>query len=281
MLNKNFYDFLRKCREYNFSVNVLSNLTLLNDKIIEEMKSNPLLGVQVSLYSMDPVIHDEITQMKGSFGKTKNAILKLIENEIPLQISCPIMKQNRDCYNDVIEWARKHRVHTGADYAIIAGYDHTAQNLNCRLSIDEIRGVVNSKIAYNVEYLEQIEMAAIEKKDITSDDYVCSVCRSSICITETGDVYPCAGWQDYIVGNVKETLLKDIWNNSEKVQYLRSLRNKDFPKCLQCSDKEYCTMCMVRNANENLQGDPLVVSKHFCSIAKLNKQIVFDWKKSL
>lgn len=155
------------------------------------------------------------------------------------------------------------------------------QNLNCRLSIDEIRGVVNSKIEENVEYLERMEMAAIEKKDITSDDFVCSICRSSICITETGDVYPCAGWQDYVVGNVKKTLLKDIWDNSEKVQYLRGLRNKDFPKCAQCSDKEYCTICMVRNANENSQGDPLVVSKHFCNIAKLNKQIVSHWKKKL
>ena len=67
MLHKNFCDFLRKCREYDFSVNVLSNLTLLNDEIIKEMKMNPLLGVQVSLYSMDSNIHDEINQMKGSF----------------------------------------------------------------------------------------------------------------------------------------------------------------------------------------------------------------------
>ena len=99
MLHKNFCDFIRKCREYDFSVNVLSNLTLLNDDILEEMKANPLLGIQVSLYSMNPEIHDEITQMKGSFEKTKNAILKLIENDIPLQISCPIMKQNKDCYS--------------------------------------------------------------------------------------------------------------------------------------------------------------------------------------
>ena len=94
MLHKSFCDFLRKCNEYNLSVNVLSNLTLLNDEVIKEMKMNPLLAVQVSLYSMNSNIHDEITQMKGSYEKTKNAILKLVENDIPLQISCPIMKQN-------------------------------------------------------------------------------------------------------------------------------------------------------------------------------------------
>lgn len=279
MLHKNFCDFLRKCNEYNFSVNVLSNLTLLNDEIIQEMKSNPLLGVQVSLYSMNSDIHDEITQVKGSFEKTKNAILKLIENDIPLQISCPIMKQNKNCYNDVIQWAKKHKIHVGDDYGIIGSYNHTTQNLNCRLSINEIKEVIIDKVANDSKYLEQMEMAAEKKKNTTEDDFVCSVCHSSICIADNGNVYPCAGWQDYIIGNVKETCLNDIWDHAEKVEYLRSLRNKDFPKCIQCSDKDFCTMCMVRNANENAQGDPLAVNEFFCNIAKLNKKIILEQKE--
>jgi radical SAM protein with 4Fe4S-binding SPASM domain len=279
MLHKNFSDFLRKCKEYDFSVNVLSNLTLLDNDIIKEMKANPLLGVQVSLYSMNPDIHDEITQMKGSFEKTKSAILKLIENDIPLQISCPIMKQNKNCYDDVLKWADKHKIHVGDDYVIIARYDHTTKNLNCRLSINEVKDLINDKIANNAKYLEQMEMDAEKKKNVTPNDFVCSVCHSSICISDNGNVYPCAGWQDYIVGNVKETSLNDIWDNSVKVQYLRDLRNHDFPKCIQCADKEFCTMCMIRNANENPQGDPLVVNEFFCDIAKLNRQIMLEWKE--
>jgi len=276
MLHKNFSDFLKKCKEYDFSVNVLSNLTLLNDEIIEEMKANPMLGVQVSLYSMDSNIHDEITQMKGSLEKTKNAILKLIANDIPLQISCPIMKQNKDCYEEVIKWAKKHKIHAGDDYGIIARYNHTTQNLSCRLSINEIKEIIDDKVANDSKYIEQLEIEAEKKKNMTSNDLVCSVCHSSICIADNGNVYPCAGWQDYIVGNIKETSLNDIWENSQKVQYLRGLRKKDFPKCIQCPDKEFCTMCMVKNANENSQGDPLVVNKFFCDIAKLNRQITLD-----
>ncbi len=281
MLHKNFCDFLRKCKESDFSVNVLSNLTLLNDEIIKEMKANPLLGVQVSLYSMDPNIHDEITQMKGSFEKTKNGILKLIKNDIPLQISCPIMKQNKNCYDEVIKWAKKHKIHVGDDFVIIARYNHTTQNLSCRLSINEIKEMINDKVANDPKYLEQMVREAEKKKNITSNDFVCSVCHSSICIADNGNVYPCAGWQDYIVGNVKETSLNDIWDHSEKVQYLRSLRKKDFPKCIQCPDKEFCTMCMVRNANENPLGDPLVVNEFFCKIAKLNRKIMFERKEKL
>ncbi|MBU1101957.1 MAG: radical SAM protein [Bacteroidetes bacterium] len=278
MLHKNFCDFLRKCREYDFSVNVLSNLTLLNDEIIKEMKANPLLGIQVSLYSMDSNIHDEITQVKGSFEKTKSAILKLIENDIPLQISCPIIKQNKNCYNDVIKWAKKHRIHAGDDFVIIARYNHTTQNLSCRLSINEIKEVISDKAANDSKYLEQIEIEAEKSKNITPNDFICSVCESSICIADNGNVYPCAGWQDYIVGNVKETSLKEIWDYSEKVQHLRGLRKEDFPKCIQCSEKEFCTMCMVRNANEHPLGDPMVVNEYFCNIAKLNKEMVLEWK---
>ncbi len=278
MMHNNFIDFLKKCNEYNFSVNVLSNLTLLNKAIIEEMKKNPLLSVQVSLYSMDANIHDEITQIKGSFEKTKNAILQLRENDIPLQISCPIMKQNINCYNDVINWGKAHNINVGSDYVIIARYNHTTQNLSSRLSINDVKEVINLRIINEPQYLELMEKEAKQKKNMNPDDFVCSVCHSSICIAENGNVYPCAGWQDYVVGNVNETSLNDIWNNSIKVQYLRSLHKRDFPKCIQCSEKEFCTMCMVRNANEHPLGDPLSVNEYFCNIAKLNKKMVLDWK---
>jgi len=191
------------------------------------------------------------------------------------------MKQNKNCYDDVIKWAKEYKIDVGDDYGIIARYNHTTQNLNCRLSINEIKEVIDDKVANDSKYIEQIEIEGEKKKNMTSNDFVCSVCHSSICIADNGNVYPCAGWQDYVVGNVKKTSLNDIWDNSEKVQYLRGLRKKDFPKCIQCPDKEFCTMCMIRNANENPKGDPLVVNEFFCKIAKLNKQIMLERKEKL
>lgn len=274
MLHKNFCDFLARCREYDLAVSVLSNLTLLNDEIIRVMKSNPLLGVQVSLYSMDPIVHDEITQMKGSFEKTKHAILKLVENDIPLQISCPILKQNKNSYEKVIEWAKKNKIHIGSDFAIIGRYNHTTQNLKHRLSINEIKEAIHNIVLNDTSYIEQIKSDAEKKKNISPDDNVCSVCHSSMCIAENGNVYPCAGWQDYILGNVNDKTIIEIWEHSEKVEYLRNIRNKDFPVCMQCEDKQFCTICMVRNANENPKGDPFEVIDFFCSIAKLNRKLV-------
>jgi len=191
------------------------------------------------------------------------------------------MKQNKNSYNDVIKWAKEHGIYAGDDYVIIARYNHTTQNLGCRLSINEIEELINFRTANDSKYLEQIGIEAEKNKNIKPDDFVCSVCHSSICIADNGNIYPCAGWQDYVVGNIKETSLNDIWDNSEQVQYLRDLRKRDFPQCIQCPDKEFCTMCMVRNANENPLGDPFAINEYFCNIAKLNKQIMIERKEKL
>jgi radical SAM protein with 4Fe4S-binding SPASM domain len=278
-----FCSFLSKAKEYDFSVNILSNLTLLNDEIIAEMKANRLSSVQVSLYSMKSEIHDDITQLRGSFGKTKASILKLIENDIPLQISCPTMKQNKNCYVDVLNWAYKHKIRAETDYIMMARSDRNTGNLDNRLSLDEVGQVINDIIGNNIKYQEEMKQADIEAADNRdiSNDIVCGVCIDSLCMVANGNIYPCAGWQSYVCGNLREQSLRDIWENSPRVKYLRGLRKKDFPQCLSCQDKSFCAMCMVRNANENQKGDPLRINEHFCKVAKLNRKIVLDWKEKL
>jgi len=281
MLHKNFCDFLRKCREAEFSVSVLTNLTLLSDDIVKEMKRNCLLGIQTSLYSMDPDVHDGITKIKGSFEKTKEAILDLVYHDIPLQIACPVMNQNKDSYGEVLNWAEKHNVRVSSDYVIIAEYDHAAKNLSCRLSIDEVAAVIHDKSTNDPDYFKRMVSESEKKNQMSPDDHICSVCSSSICIAENGNVYPCAGWQGCVVGNVNECSIAEIWTSSKKVQHLRELRRRDFPKCIQCLDKDHCTMCMVRNANEHPEGDPMVVSEYFCKIANINKKILLEQKKEI
>jgi hypothetical protein len=38
-------------------------------------------------------------------------------------------------------------------------------------------------------------------------------------------------------------------------------------------------MCLVRNANENPQGDPLAINEFFCDIVRLNKKVVLELKR--
>jgi len=288
MLHKNFGDFLRKTKEYDFSVSILSNLTLLTDEILAEMKTSRLSNVQVSLYSMNPEIHDAITKLPGSFHKTFENIHRILDADIPLQISCPTMKQNKDDYKDVMKWAHEHKCKSVTDYIMMARYNRTTDNLEHRLSLDEAGKLITDIVENDTTYQSEILSGDLgtepdpDSNRDRSDDLVCGVCVSAMCMVANGNVFPCAGWQDNVCGNVKETSLREIWESSPRVKYLRSLRQRDFPKCLDCKDRKFCARCMVRNANENPEGDPLKINEHFCKVAELNHKIVTDWlaKKS-
>ncbi|GFM32429.1 radical SAM/SPASM domain-containing protein [Desulfovibrio subterraneus] len=278
MLHGSFLDFLKKTREIGLSVNILSNLTLLDDEIISEMAKNPLLSIQVSLYSMDPDIHDSVTCVKGSYSKTKDSILKIVANNIPLQISCPVLVNNVECYKDVVRWAEGMNVYVVTDNVIIAQYNNDVKNLNYRLNNRDVDKIIKDKSGSGDKYFQRMREEVAKKKTSLPTDYICSVCNSSLCISENGSVYPCAGWQGCVVGNVNESSISDIWRSSDKVIYLRGLRRSDFPRCLECEYKDFCTMCMVRNANESPTGDLFEINEYFCNIARLNKKVYTDWQ---
>lgn len=282
MAHPSFLEFLREAKNNDFYVTVLSNLTLINDEIISELKSTCLSGVQVSLYSLDPEIHDSITRVSGSFEKTKNAILKLIDNNIPVQISCPTMAQNKDSYRSVAKWASEHGIRAYTDCILMARYDHSTDNLENRITLLDMEKVFNDIIDCDLSYKNLIKNTDFNQiKHNNGNDIICSVGIMSMCMVSNGNAYPCAGWQDYICGDLREQTLEEIWFNSPKLNYLRKLRKKDLKDCVNCSNQPFCAVCMVRNANEDPCGNPLKINKQFCDIAELNKKVVFEWKDKL
>ena len=86
MLNPDLLFFIKECRENNFSINLLTNLTFLSNEMLQEFVKTPLLSVQTSLYSMNADVHDSITSVKGSFEKTKKAIETLYQHDIPMVV---------------------------------------------------------------------------------------------------------------------------------------------------------------------------------------------------
>ena len=267
LLHKDIILFLRKCKELDLSVNVLTNLTLLTDEILNAMKETPLLSVQTSLYSMDPTIHDRITMRDGSFEKTMNGILKLISLGIPVQISCPIMKQNRDSFAEVIKWGFEHNIGVVTEPVIFASYDHTKRNLVNRLELDELSAVIDELISNG--YAEMMRQQAIEKEAQRADYPICSICRFNFCVSAEGNVFPCIGWQTNVIADLNQQHVSDVWESSQEIKRLRTIKRSSFPKCVNCKDRGYCTVCMMSNSNENADGDAYRISDYHCQVAAL------------
>ena len=113
-------------------------------------------------------------------------------------------------------------------------------------------------------------------RQIDWDEPFCGIAINSACMVANGNVYPCPGWQGYVCGNLNEKSLSSIWYDSEEMQYLRGLRKRDMKKCMSCKNRDFCTPCLGRFANESPTGNPLEVATHFCEVARVNKEVVFE-----
>lgn len=282
-LHKDIIEIAEYCREKDLKITILSNLISLKDEQIPRLKAVNISLIQVSLYSMDPEIHDLITTVKGSFEKSKSAIEKLVAADIPVQISCPIMKANKVGYNKVLDYAKSLKIKAQTDYIMMARADLDTENLANRLSIEETEDVIRDIIEHDTQYrdntLEQLPITDEIKFNLErfKKQPVCGVGYDNCCIAANGDVYPCAGWQDYVLGNVYKQSLQEIWENSERVKQLRKITQESFPQCLDCEARDYCARCLVRNYNES-GGDMFAVNHHFCDVAFLNKRLVEEYR---
>lgn len=281
LLHKDIAAILQYARKMDFSVSVLSNATLLTDELIDIIKEINISLFQVSIYSMNPDEHDVITTVKGSHQKSMGNIEKLIAKDIPVQISCPVMKTNRNSYKDVLLWAYGHKIKAYTDFIMMAKANLDTSNLENRISVQETEALIRDIIEVDEHY--RVFCEEIPPRSVDFEKYknqpVCGVGVDNICVVANGNLYPCAGWQDYVIGNAYEQKIGDVWENSERLKYLRTITNSSFPECLECSAKDYCAMCLVRNYNES-GGDMFLINKHFCQVADLNKRLVEEYKSS-
>jgi len=276
-MHKEIANILRHAHKNDFSISILSNLVLLSDEHISVLKEiNPSL-VQVSLYSMKAEEHDSITRIKGSFEKTKSSIERLVASDIPLQISCPVMKVNFRSYKDVLTYAKDLHTKAYSDFIMMAQTDCNTKNLEQRISIKETEVLLEDILNFDWDYLNTTLRQEPKSKDIEEFKSlpVCGVGVDNICLAVDGSFYPCAGWQGLVVGNSNKQSLRDVWENSEQLKRLRTITNASFPKCIVCDALDYCALCLVRNYNEN-NGDMFKIPHHFCEVASLNKKMVLE-----
>ena len=285
LLHKDICKICEYCREKDLEISILSNLINLKESDIEVFKKTNVSLIQTSLYSMDPEIHDFITTIPGSFEKTKSAIELLVKNDIPVQISCPIMKANKNSYSAVMDYARSLKIKAQTDFIMMARADLSTDNLANRMSIEEteafLRELIDKDSDYKKDTLSQPPVSDYIAFDLErfKKQPVCGVGYDNCCITANGDVYPCAGWQSYVLGNVYKQSLAEIWESSEKIKNLRKITQASFPECLECEARDYCAMCLVRNFNES-GGDMMKINKHFCDVAFLTKRLVEEYYSS-
>lgn len=276
MTHPSFKEFIKYVKDRGFSLAILTNLTLLDDEIIQLLKEGTRSKVQVSMFSTDPDIHDKMTAVPGSLKTTMQNLEKLYAAGIPVDIATQVMELNKDSVEGMYKYAEEHGFNLRCDWTIIAKEDRCFDNLSCRVcDLSAYKTITELKLKYISGYKQELK-DELTREPKTLETHLCNAGSNGLQVDTNLEVHPCPGW-DFSLGNLKDTKLKDIWTSSEKLQKVRDVVLKDFPKCAQCNIRNLCSICMAQ-ADLEMKADnfKFEMPEYVCNMYKVIYKTIED-----
>lgn len=270
LLNSEWKDICKVAEDLGFQLSLYTNGTLITETVgdfIEKLRN--LKFIQISLYSLNPDIHDEITGVKGSFLKTYEGIKILRERNIPVFISCPCMKENKDSVPDLMRWCDSNKIPSCCDLFIFAPSDYSNSNLCHQLKEDEFNSFFDETMKNKGE-LSYI-WGQRNDCDIKNTPFFKNSI-DSLCISGDGSIYPMIGWYECL-GNINTDSLKDVFENNPLLKKIRKIMISDIPACNNCDLVPYCFFCPSIHLCAN-NGELYKIDETFCNFIKLRKSFI-------
>ncbi len=276
-LHKDIFEIMKYADNLGFSkIYLLSNLTLLETKDISILKDLKSLSVRTTVFSLDQSIHDEITGLKGSLEKTLNTIVNLKAEGVEIQVSCPLLKRNLHSFIELQKWADDHGYPLYPNFDIVSLINYDTKNQKYTVSSYE-----KVKLMKELIILVQHPLWSgwknliddVRKLDLTENP--CEAGITQLVIDANGEVYPCLLWRRNNIGNLNNTPLREIWNNSEILASIRKTRLKDFKLGRGSDYIKFVRICYARNANAH-NGDYMKISQEDFNYGKMLKEMILE-----
>jgi AdoMet-dependent heme synthase len=232
---------LERALELRFATRVYTNGTLIDDEAADLLAATGVHQVHVSIYSDQPAIHDAITGVPGSLGRSLAAIERLRRRGVRVMLKCVIMRPNRESFPSVLALAERLGASCAFDPVVTVRNDGDRSPLVFRLGFDEL-----------VSVLAHPAIAAADNEEIVAGEFAyhgergdapaCSAGLNLCAVSPYGDVSPCVALP-LVAGNVRERSLAEIWQHSSAFERVRSIRFRDIATCATCADAAGCGRC--------------------------------------
>ncbi|OWA35303.1 hypothetical protein B9G55_11660 [Saccharibacillus sp. O16] len=251
---RDIMDIIRMAREMHFEVILFTNVTLLNPKMINELKELYVTMVSTTIFSLDPEIHDGITKVKNSLHTALKNLQLLKEAGVPVEVKTILLSDNYNSFLELETYCKNEGFRYIATPYVFAKSDQSAEPTKLRMTSEQME-----------EVMEDVDrISGFEVREKCSEDYVCPSIKHSLGINAEGMVSPCnAMFMD--VGNIRQNSIESIWN-SDKLNAIKNIMFKDLNRCTTCEVSKYCVRCAGTALLED--GGLLNPSTLACQVAR-------------
>ena len=237
--------------------------------LFEEIVSLIPATVALSVYSMNPEIHDKITRVKGSWEKTISVAKKLLDRHVPVEIKSFLTKYNADDFREVFDFAFKNNCIPNVSEYLIENKD--GSNLHTRITKEQ------QKKFYEYLYENKLRNFVRTIDDEYLNDYPCLAGQTTLHIDPNFNVTPCPS-ANFIFTNLRDKSLKDFWLDDKYCSTFGKFRTdkiKDYKDCFKEEYCKYCEFCPAKFLNKNARKADV------CENAKFRMNIIKKYEQQL
>ena len=273
LLNTDWRKILVCSIEENARVSLFTNGTLMNDddvRFLAKFKDNPLFKeVQISLYSLQPEIHDAITGLKGSCEKSLKTINALKSAGIRVFVSSPVMKTNKATIPALMRYMDNAGIGNCANLFIFENSDYKSRNIAHRLSVEDLE-TFYAETSNNNFQLGYVWGYNQKKENIYNQLFYGSA-ANGLLVSGDGNIYPMIGWYEKL-GNIHEDSIKEVFLSHPLLERCRQIKIGDFAECCKCNDIGYCSFCPTTHLTAN-NGKLGKLNSDYCGFVHLVRQM--------
>jgi radical SAM protein with 4Fe4S-binding SPASM domain len=258
---KDIVGILGLAKKHGLVTSITTNLTLLDDDILNAIVELSPRSVGCSIYAARPELHDAITLVKGSFEKSVRAIRSLREAGIPMITKSPLMKTTAPHWREIEALAKELGCEYQFDLSITAKNDGKLSPVAHRVEDREVLNDIFSSRFYKL-YVGDEPMASMTGP--SPEASLCGAGASGLSVSPDGTIRPCIGL-NIALGQWPKISLADIWNKSPFFAEWGAIKLRDISPCNTCAELPYCSRCPGAWLAEH--GDFRKPSPYTCELA--------------
>ena len=219
-----------------FVTRLNTNGIRLTREYCDRLHEVSLDSVQVTFYSCDESVHDELVGTAG-FAATVAGIDNALAAGLNMSVNTPLCTANRD-YVKTLEFLHDKGVaYVTCSGLITTGNAAKPESERMQLETDELKQILREAVAFCHEHGMEISFTSpgwVEPgfcNELGLNDPACGAALSNMAITPGGHVVPCQSWLNgCVLGDMRADEWESIWN-SERCKAIRSFSAKMDGSC--------------------------------------------------
>lgn len=252
MMRPDIYELVEHAVKSGIRPVLGSNGTLITEEAAARLKKAGVMGVGISLDSLDGSKHDIFRSYKGGWNETVRGMENCVKAGLPFQIHTTVMKWNMDEILDITDFAVEKGAAAHHTFFLVPtgrGTDIEDQSLTPQEYEDIITKIMSKQKEVSIELkptcAPQFMRIAKQMGMNLRFGRGCLAGTGYCIISPVGNVQPCA-YLDMPLGNVRDIPFSKLWKENSVLNELRTLDYKG--KCGKCAFKKSCGGCRARAA---------------------------------